>query len=64
MLRRAEKRAKSTGRVTRPEAIKRSRIKSPECVTKLSKPGLVRRCVALSSLSLSLPRASTGRPRR
>lgn len=43
MLRRADKRAKATGRVTHPEAIKRSRIKSPECVTKLSKPGLVRR---------------------
>ncbi|GAA5991823.1 hypothetical protein JCM10908_002221 [Rhodotorula pacifica] len=43
MLKRAEKRAKSTGRVTNPEAIKRSRIKSPECVTALSKPGLIRR---------------------
>ncbi|KWU43267.1 hypothetical protein RHOSPDRAFT_35142 [Rhodotorula sp. JG-1b] len=43
MLQRAEKRAKATGRVTNPEAIKRSRIKSPECVTALSKPGLIRR---------------------
>lgn len=43
MLQRAEKRAKATGRVTNPDAIKRSRIKSPECVTALSKPGLIRR---------------------
>lgn len=43
MLRRAEQRAKSTGRVTNPEAIKRSRLKSPECVSHLSKPSLVRR---------------------
>lgn len=43
MLKRAEKRAKSTGRVTNPEAIKRSRLKSPDCVTALSKPGLIRR---------------------
>ncbi|GAA6019965.1 hypothetical protein JCM11491_006723 [Sporobolomyces phaffii] len=43
MLERAERRAKSTGRVTNPEAIKRSRIKSPECVSNLSKPSLVRR---------------------
>ncbi|GAA5904570.1 uncharacterized protein JCM6883_003830 [Sporobolomyces salmoneus] len=43
MLKRAERRAKSTGRVTNPEAIKRSRLKSPECVSNLSKPSLVRR---------------------
>ncbi|GAA5926005.1 hypothetical protein JCM3775_005173 [Rhodotorula graminis] len=58
MLRRAEKRAKSTGRVTRPEAIKRSRIKSPECVTKLSKPGLVRRVRLIDNSSDTSP-AST-----
>lgn len=52
MLKRAEKRAESTGRVTNPEAIKRSRLQSPECVTALSKPGLIRRYVPLLSLSL------------
>ncbi|GAA6056042.1 hypothetical protein JCM3770_006996 [Rhodotorula araucariae] len=53
MLRRAEKRAKTTGRVTNPEAIKRSRIKSPECVTALSKPGLVRRVRLIDNSSES-----------
>ncbi|GAA5941737.1 exocyst subunit SEC8 [Sporobolomyces koalae] len=43
MIKRAERRAKSTGRVTNPDAIKRSRQKSPECVSRLSKPSLVRR---------------------
>ncbi|BGP47491.1 hypothetical protein JCM10450v2_003343 [Rhodotorula kratochvilovae] len=55
MLRRAEKRAKTTGRVTNPQAIKRSRVKSPECVTALSKPGLVRRVRLIDNSSESTP---------
>ncbi|GAA6059800.1 hypothetical protein JCM10212_003695 [Sporobolomyces blumeae] len=43
MLKRAENRAKTTGRVTNPDAIRRSRIKSPECVGRLAKPSLIRR---------------------
>lgn len=43
MLARAARRAKTTGRVTNPDAIRKSRIKSPECVSRLAKPGLVRR---------------------
>ncbi|GAA6035846.1 hypothetical protein JCM8097_005735 [Rhodosporidiobolus ruineniae] len=60
MLKRAEKRAKTTGRVTNPEAIKRSRIKSPECVTALSKPGLVRRVRLIDNSSDSSSSSSTG----
>lgn len=43
MLERAERRAKITGRYTDPEAIKRSRLKSPECVSNLSSPSHVKR---------------------
>ncbi|GAA5866726.1 hypothetical protein JCM8547_002739 [Rhodosporidiobolus lusitaniae] len=60
MLKRAEKRAKTTGRVTNPDAIKRSRIKSPECVTALSKPGLVRRVRLIDNSSDSSSSSSTG----
>ncbi|GAA5915802.1 hypothetical protein JCM6882_006101 [Rhodosporidiobolus microsporus] len=60
MLKRAEKRAKTTGRVTNPDAIKRSRIKSPECVTALSKPGLVRRVRLIDNSSDSSSADATG----
>ena len=43
MLERAERRAKITGRYTDPEAIKRSRLKSPECVSNLASPSHVKR---------------------
>lgn len=43
MLERAERRAKITGRYTDPDAIKRSRLKSPECVSNLSSPSHVKR---------------------
>ncbi|KAL8276771.1 hypothetical protein RQP46_010827 [Phenoliferia psychrophenolica] len=43
MLCRARRRAEKTGRVTDPASTKRSRIKSPQCVSRLSKPSLVRR---------------------
>ncbi|GAA6007584.1 hypothetical protein JCM10207_006394 [Rhodosporidiobolus poonsookiae] len=60
MLERAEKRAKTTGRVTNPDAIKTSRIKSPECVTALSKPGLVRRVRLIDNSSDSSSPLASG----
>ncbi|GAA5829939.1 hypothetical protein JCM11251_007939 [Rhodosporidiobolus azoricus] len=60
MIQRAEKRARTTGRVTNPDAIKRSRIKSPECVTALSKPGLVRRVRLIDNSSDSSSGSCTG----
>ncbi|BGP15468.1 hypothetical protein JCM10213_001766 [Rhodosporidiobolus nylandii] len=60
MIKRAEKRAKTTGRVTTPEAIKRSRSKSPEAVTALSKPGLVRRVRLVDNASDSSSESSSG----
>lgn len=41
--------------VTDPEAIKRSRIKSPECVARLSTPSHVTRFVTLPPSPSSLP---------
>ncbi|GAA5874655.1 hypothetical protein JCM1840_007439 [Sporobolomyces johnsonii] len=61
MLQRAERRAKTTGRVTNPDAIRRSRLRSPECVASLAKPGLVRR-VRLIDNSSDAPSSATSGP--
>jgi hypothetical protein len=47
MVERAKKRAAETGRVTDPAAIRRSRLKSPQCVTNLAKKEHVGRYVFL-----------------
>ncbi|KAK4052559.1 hypothetical protein OIO90_004328 [Microbotryomycetes sp. JL221] len=55
MISRAERRAKITGRFTDPEAIKFSRLKSPECVSRLSTPEHVRRVRLIDNSSDSVP---------
>ncbi|CDR43884.1 hypothetical protein NBRC10512_005907 [Rhodotorula toruloides] len=60
MLARAARRAKTTGRVTNPDAIRKSRIKSPECVSRLAKPGLVRRVRLIDNSSDSSSTSCTG----
>ncbi|KAM0789123.1 hypothetical protein ACM66B_003177 [Microbotryomycetes sp. NB124-2] len=55
MISRAERRAKITGRFTDPEAIKFSRLKSPECVSRLSTPDHVRRVRLIDNSSDSAP---------
>ncbi|SCZ98995.1 BZ3500_MvSof-1268-A1-R1_Chr7-1g09345 [Microbotryum saponariae] len=55
MLERAQRRAKITGRITNPDALKHSREKSPHCVTHLSTPSHVRRARLVDNASDDAP---------